>query len=414
MTTVATPAELEQLDATDPLAPVRERFTLPDGVIYLDGNSLGALPRATAERLSQVVHAEWGRDLITSWNANGWFTAPQRVGGKIAALVGAAPHEVLVADSTSVNLFKAIVAALALRPGRRTVLSEPGNFPTDLYMIESALRTLGAGYRLHLVERTALADAMDDDTALVLLTHVHYKTAEQFDMAAITQAAHRVGALTCWDLSHSAGAVPVDLRAATADFAVGCGYKYLNGGPGAPAFLFVAERHQDAAQSPLGGWMGHAQPFAFDDAYAPAPGITRFACGTPPILSLAALECGVDELLAVDRAALFAKGRSLVALFAERVLAGTAADGVSLVGPPPDHPRGSHVSFAHAHAYEIVQALIARGVIGDFRAPDVMRFGITPLYLGWGDVARAADAVVEVVLSGAWRDPRFAARQAVT
>ena len=274
--------EIAALDASDPLASFRARFALPDGVIYLDGNSLGALPRATAERLQAVVREEWGEGLIRSWNSADWFHAPRRVGGKLAGLIGARPHEVVVADSTSVNLYKLIIAALRARPGRRTVLSEPGNFPTDLYMIESALRTLGDGHRLSLVPREALASAIDDDTALLLLTHVHYKTADVWDMPALTQAAHARGAMVLWDLSHSAGAVEVDLNGAGADLAVGCGYKFLNGGPGAPAFLFVAERHLGTLETPLGGWMGHARPFDFVDGYEAGPGIVRFQCGTRP------------------------------------------------------------------------------------------------------------------------------------
>jgi kynureninase len=402
------------LDASDPLQPLRARFALPDGVVYLDGNSLGALPRATAGRLAEVVQREWGDDLITSWNRHDWIGTPARVGGKIARLIGAAAHEVTVADSTSVNLYKLVVAALEARPDRRTVLSEPGNFPTDLYMIESALRTLGRGHTLRLADRDALVNAIDDDTALVLLTHVHYKTAAMYDMTAVTAAAHARGALMCWDLSHSVGAVPLDLNAARADLATGCGYKFLNGGPGAPAFLFVAERHHDTLQSPLGGWMGHARPFAFEDAYAPAPGIARFLCGTPSILACAALEVGVDLHLEVSPDLLAAKSRALAARFRHGVAERAAEYGVEAVGPEAHEPRGSHVSFRHPDAYAIVQALIARGVIGDFRAPDIMRFGLTPLYLRYADIDHALDALVDVLATGAWRDPAFQVRAAVT
>ncbi|MEP7384262.1 MAG: kynureninase [Gemmatimonadota bacterium] len=404
----------EALDAGDPLRGFREQFAIDPEVVYLDGNSLGALPRATAHRLAAVVGTEWGTGLIRSWNTHDWFNAPRRVGGKIARLVGAAPHEVVVTDSVSVNLFKLIVAALQARPGRRTVISEPGNFPTDLYMIESALRTLSDGHQLRLVARDALDAAIDDDTALVLLTHVHYKTADVFDMAAVTRRAHDSGALVLWDLSHSVGAVPVDLGAAGADLAVGCGYKFLNGGPGAPAFLYVAERHQSDLQSPLGGWMGHARPFDFVDGYEPASGISRFLCGTPSILALSALETGVDLHLQADMAQVAEKSRALAARFIALVGERCAGFGIALVGPPPGAPRGSHVSLRHPHAFEIVQALIARQVIGDFRAPDVMRFGLTPLYLRFADIDRAVAALGEVLEGEVWRDARYQVRAAVT
>lgn len=407
-------APAAELDARDPLRDFRDAFVLDPSLVYLDGNSLGALPRATAGRLRDVVEREWGEGLIRSWNTNDWFVAPRRVGAKIARLVGAESHEVIVTDSVSVNLFKLIVAALQSRPGRHTVISEPGNFPTDLYMIESAIRTLGDGRRLQLVERDALDQAIDDDTALVLLTHVHYKTADVYDMEGVTRRAHERGALVLWDLSHSVGAVPVDLGGAGADLAVGCGYKFLNGGPGAPAFLFVAERLHDTLQSPLGGWMGHARPFDFVDGYEPAAGITRFLCGTPSILALAALETGVDLHLRADPAQVVAKSRALAERFIDLVAARCGTHGVSLVGPPRGAPRGSHVSFQHPEAFAIVQALIARNVIGDFRAPDVMRFGITPLYLRYADIDRAVDALGEVMDSGAWRDARFQVRGAVT
>ena len=402
------------LDAADPLASYRERFFLPDGITYLDGNSLGALPRATPARVQAVMQEEWGTGLIRSWNSADWIGAPQRVGGKIARIVGAQPHEVVVADSTSVNLSKLIMAVLAAAPNRTTVLSEPGNFPTDLYMVESALATVGGGRRLQLAEREQLVQQITDDTALVLLTHVHYKTADVYDMQALTAAAHAKGALVLWDLSHSVGAVPLALNACNADLAVGCGYKFLNGGPGAPAFLFVAERHHDTLVSPLGGWMGHARPFAFVDAYEPAPGIARFLCGTPPILSLAALESGVDIHLEVDMQVVSRKAQALAELFMELVSARCGAYGVSLVGPPSGAPRGSHVSFRHPEGYAIMQALIARGVIGDFRAPDIMRFGLTPLYLRFADVVHAVSTLEDVLRTESWRAPEFQVRQAVT
>jgi kynureninase len=407
-------ADVAALDAADPLAAFRERFALPQGVIYLDGNSLGALPKATPARVQQVMHEEWGTGLIRSWNSADWIRAPQRVGGKIASLIGAAAHEVVVADSTSVNCYKLIMAALAAQPGRTTVLSEPGNFPTDLYMIESAIAARGGGHRLALAPRESLVSQIDEHTALVLLTHVHYKTADLWDMAAVTAAAQAKGALVLWDLSHSVGAVPVDLRGANADLAVGCGYKFLNGGPGAPAFLFVAERHHASLMSPLGGWLGHARPFDFVDHYEPAPGVARFLCGTPPILAVAALECGVDLHRETTMPALAAKSQALASLFIALVTERCASYGVELVGPPPGAPRGSHVSFRHPHGYAIMQALIARGVIGDFRAPDIMRFGLTPLYLRYADIAAAVDVLEDVLRTEAWRAPEYQVRQAVT
>jgi kynureninase len=411
---VVSASSIAALDAADPLASYRDRFQLPEGVIYLDGNSLGALPRQTAERVQAVMQHEWGTGLIRSWNSADWIGAPQRVGGKIARLVGAQAHEVVVADSTSVNLSKLIMAVLSARPERTVVLSEPGNFPTDLYMVESALATLGGGRRLQLAPRDLIAEQITEDTALVLLTHVHYKTADVYDMAAMTAAAHAKGALVLWDLSHSVGAVPLALNDCGADLAVGCGYKFLNGGPGAPAFLFVAERHHDSLVSPLGGWMGHARPFAFVDHYEPAAGISRFLCGTPPILAVAALESGVDLHLEVDLQVVAKKSHALAALFIELVAARCAPYGVSLVGPPPGAPRGSHVSFRHPEGYAIMQALIARGVIGDFRAPDIMRFGLTPLYLRFADVAQAVDILEDVLRTESWRAPEYQVRQAVT
>jgi kynureninase len=407
-------ADVAALDAADPLAPFRARFALPDDVIYLDGNSLGALPRDTPSRVASVMHDEWGTGLIRSWNSADWIGAPQRVGGKVARLIGAQAHEVVVADSTSVNLHKLIVAALEARPDRHVVLSEPGNFPTDLYMAQTATRLFGNGRRLEVASRDTLVDQITTETALVLLTHVHYKTADLFDMAAVTAAAHAKGALVLWDLSHSVGAVPLDLNGCGADLAVGCGYKFLNGGPGAPAFLYVAERHHAALRSPLGGWMGHARPFAFVDDYEPAPGIARFLCGTPPILAVAALESGVDLHLEVDMQVVATKSRALAQLFIDRVESQCAAYGVTLVGPPRGAPRGSHVSFRHDQGYAIMQALIARGVIGDFRAPDIMRFGLTPLYLRYADVANAADLMAEVLRTEAWRADEYQVRHAVT
>lgn len=398
------------LDAADPLASYRERFTLPEGVIYLDGNSLGALPTATPGRLAEVVGGEWGDGLIRSWNDADWIRLPQTIGAKIAQLIGAEPHEVIAADSTSVNLFKLIAAALQMRCSRTVILSEPGNFPTDLYMI-AGLEAQGLATR-RLAERDKIADALDEDVALLLLTHVHYKTGALHDMAALTRAAHEAGALVLWDLSHSAGALPVDLGRCEADFAVGCGYKYLCGGPGAPAFAFVAERHHDALAQPLTGWMGHTAPFAFTDDYAPAPGIDRLLCGTPPILGLAALEVGVDLIAGIGVERLYAKSQALSEFF--RASLDDHDLNLDLTSPADPAQRGSQLSFRHPDAYAVCQALIARGVIGDFRDPDILRLGFAPAYLRFEDMAEAARHLAEVLATGEWQAERFQTRSAVT
>ena len=401
--------DLEALDATDPLARFRDLFTLPKGVIYLDGNSLGALPRATAPRVAEVIAQEWGHGLIRSWNDAGWIDMAARVADKIARVIGAPPGTVAVGDSTSVNLFKLLAAALRLRPGRRVILSERANFPTDLYVAEGLAALLAQGHELRLVD--AVPPAFDPDVAVVMLTHVNYRTGGMHDMAAVTRAAHEAGALMLWDLAHSAGAVPLDLAAADADFAVGCGYKYLNGGPGAPAFLHVAERLHATARFPITGWLGHADPFAFEPAYRPAPGIAATVVGTPSILALAALEVGLDIGLQVPMHAIRAKSQRQTEIFAALVAEQCPGMGFTLVSPPE---RGSQISFAHEHAHAIMQALIARDIIGDFRAPDILRFGFTPLYVGFAELWDAVRTLREVMLSRAWDTERFRARQKVT
>ncbi|HEX8623178.1 MAG TPA: kynureninase [Allosphingosinicella sp.] len=406
---MVTLAEARALDRADPLRPVRDRFVLPEGVIYLDGNSLGALPRAAIGRQKALVEEEWGSELIRSWNTRGWIEAPQRIGAKIAPLIGARPNEVIVADSTSVNLFKLIVAAAALSD-RPALLTEAGNFHTDLHIASGAAELTGLD--LDIAPRDRIETRIGRDTNLLLLTHVHYKSADRFDMAAVTARAKAAGALTLWDLSHSAGAVPLDLNRDGAELAVGCGYKYLNGGPGAPAFLFVAERLQDRLLSPLRGWMGHAEPFAFTDDYRPAPGIDRFLAGTPPMLSLAALESGVESFEGVSMEAVWAKSVALFDLFAD--LAGEHCPDLACISPREPERRGSHISFHHPNAFELCQALIADGVIGDFRAPDVVRFGLTPLYLGFEDVWEAVRRMRAILDTGRWREPRFAVRGKVT
>jgi kynureninase len=411
---MTTETDIAALDAKDPLALQRGKFRLPDGVIYLDGNSLGALPIAVIERVEKVVREEWGEGLIRSWNTHDWIGLPARVGAKIAGLVGAAPDEVIAADSTSVNLFKLITAAMRLRPDRSDVVSELGNFPTDLYMIEGAGWFSEGRHRLRGCAPADLVAAIDDKTALVVLSQVHYKTGTLWDMAAVTRAAHDAGALVLWDLSHSAGALAVDLDGAGADFAVGCGYKYLNGGPGAPAFLFVASRHQAEARSPLSGWMGHAQPFAFTDDYQPGQGIRRFLCGTPGVIGMSALDAALDVMTAVDMPAIVRKSRALGDLFISLVEERCAGLGLDLACPRDASRRGSQVSFRHPHGYEIMQALIESGVIGDFRAPDILRFGFAPLYIRYADVWKAVAILREILATGSWQAPRFAVRNAVT
>ncbi len=401
-------------DQADPLAATRDAFSLPPGVIYLDGNSLGAMPKATAARVTDLVTRQWGTDLIRSWNTHDWIGAAARIGAKIAPLVGANTDEVIVADSTSVNLFKLACGALSLRPGRRVILTEPGNFPTDLYILQGLERLLGGRAEVKVRDREDLPGAIDGDTAAVVLTHVHYKTGECWPMAEITARAHADGAVALWDLSHSAGALPVDLNAAEADLAVGCGYKYLNGGPGAPSFVFVARRWQNEIGTPLAGWMGHADPFAFGDDYQPAAGIRQQLCGTPGMLGLTALECGVDTFAGIDMSALAAKGRALGDTFIALVESRCTGDALTLASPRDAARRGSHVSFRHPMGYAIMQALIARGVIGDFRAPDILRFGFTPLYLSFAEVWDAVEILREVLDSGVYLEPRFSERSAVT
>jgi kynureninase len=405
--------EARRLDAVDAIANVRAAFALSPGEVYLDGNSLGAMPRSVPERVADVVSNEWGRDLIRSWNSADWIGAPQRVGGKIARLIGAKPHEVVAADSTSVNLFKLLSAAIVDRPERKIILAEPGNFPTDLYIAQGVAANC-VGIELRTVPRDDIAAAIDEDVAVVMLTDVHYRTGERFDMAAITRAAHDKGALALWDLCHSAGAVTVDLNGCGADLAVGCGYKYLNGGPGAPAFMFVAERHQARLRSPLTGWMGHAQPFLFNDDYAAGQGIRRFLCGTPPIIGLSALEQAVDLLLDQDLATVFAKGQQLCSLFIDLVEDRCAGLGLTLATPRQQAIRGSHVSFTHDNGYPVMQALIARGVIGDFRAPDMLRFGLTPLYVSFEDVWRATEILRDILLHRSWDEETYRVRAEVT
>lgn len=420
-------AACQALDQNDPLRVLRELFELAPGLIYLDGNSLGALPCATAQRIEETIRLHWGRDLIKSWNSAGWFELPRRVGDKIAGLIGAEPGEVLAVDSTSINLYKALWAALQIStegaPEKKVVLSERSNFPTDLYIAQSLCAE--RGLILRLVESDELDHALDDQVAVLMLTHVNYRTGSMHDMSQWTARAHAQGALCVWDLAHSAGAVPVDLHEADADFAVGCGYKYLNGGPGAPAFVWVHPRHTDRCWQPLSGWWGHEAPFRFTPDYRPAPGIGRYQCGTQPILSLVALEAGLDTFLAAmplgGMSALRSKSLSLTDLFMQLVHERLQGHGFEVLTPVESSRRGSQVSLSTSEgAYAIVQALIDRGVIGDFRAgdgqayPDILRFGFCPLYLSHEDVWHAVDRLHAVVASGVWREARYARQHAVT
>jgi kynureninase len=403
--------EAQQCDTADPLAFARARFTLPDGIIYLDGNSLGALPAEAPAALQRTAEGQWGHDLITSWNKHGWIDWPKRIAARLSPIVGAKPNALLIADSTSVCLFKLLAAAVGARPGRRTVLTQQANFPTDLYVAQGLCDMLGL--KLETVPASEVTGSIDSDTAVVSLTHVDYRSAAIHDMAAINRAAHAAGALTLWDLSHSAGAIEIDLDGSGCDLAVGCGYKYLNGGPGAPAFIYVAERLQEELRSPLQGWMGHAEPFAFIDDFSPAKGMTRVLTGTPSILALAALEAGLATFDGIAMADVEAKAQALSNAFVDAVEA-RCGEELRLASPRDATRRGSHLIFAHPQGYAVLQALIERGVIGDFRAPDLIRFGFTPLYTRFADVVRAAQILGEILQSREWDDPRFHARARVT
>ena len=414
-------------DAQDPLRELRKLFTLPEGVIYLDGNSLGVMPVAAAARVAAAVTEEWGQGLIRSWNSAGWFELPQKLGNKVAHLIGAGQGEVVATDSTSINLYKVLSAALQIAgqdaPKRSKVVSERSNFPTDLYIAEALCKQ--RGYQLHLVDSERIEAALTEDTAVLMLTHVNYRTGAMHDMADLTAKAHAAGVLTVWDLAHSAGAVPVHLNAANADFAIGCGYKYLNGGPGAPAFVWVNPRHAERFWQPLAGWWGHAAPFEFTPDYRPAPGISRYLCGTQPILSMTALECGLDTFSAAQALggmeALRAKSLALTDLFIALVEERCAGHGLGLATPREHAKRGSQVCLTRKQgAYAIVQALIARGVIGDFRAgdagvhEDILRFGFTPLYTSYADTWNAVEHLRQVLVSGEWERPEFNQKHAVT
>ena len=404
--------KIAELDAEDPLASRRALFTLPEGVIYLDGNSLGALPASVPARMAEVIRQEWGTGLIRSWNDANWYPAPQRVGAQIAPLIGAQSDEVIVADSTSVNLFKVLVAALRMRPERQRIVGERGSFPTDVYVASGVAELMQA--ELVTVEPDAVLQAIDERTAVVSLTHVNYKSGRVYDMAAITRRAHEVGALIVWDLCHTAGAMPCDLNGCAADFAVGCGYKYFNGGPGAPAFVFVAKRHQEAIRQPITGWHGHAKPFEFTHDYAPGNGMDRMLVGTAPQLGLLSLEEALKVFNGIDMQQLRRKSERMTDLFIALVEQELANHGFGLATPRVSAERGSQVSLTHREGYAIMQALIARGVIGDFRAPNILRFGFAVLYLSFTDVWNAVAALKEVMDKELWKAPEYHQRKAVT
>ncbi len=404
-----------ELDRNDLLANKRREFSLPDQVIYLDGNSLGAMPLAARERSREVMDRQWGRDLVGSWNSHQWIDLPAKVGEKIAPLLGAAPGQVVCCDSTSVNLFKLLCCALEMRPGRRIVLSQKDNFPADLYMVQG-LGQLGQDglCDLEVTEDTDIEARLDESIAVLMLTHVNFRSGKLHDMRRLTELAHEKGILVIWDLAHSAGAVPLALDDWDVDFAVGCGYKYLNGGPGAPAFVYAASRHHGTISQPLSGWMGHASPFSFSGDYTPAPGVQRFLCGTPPILSMSVLDAALSVFDGVDLQDLRAKSISMGELFLQLVEENADLDRLRLVSPEASSERGSQLAFSHPQAFSICQALIERGVIADFRAPDVLRFGIAPLYLRYQDIWKAVQIMAEIMANETYRRERYSHAQKVT
>jgi kynureninase len=414
MTEITTRAQCEALDASDPLSGFRDKFVVPENTIYLDGNSLGLMPKSAESRLRHVLQTEWSQDLITSWNKHGWFNMPLVLGQRLSRLIGGGQGNVVIADTISVNLFKLLSAALAMRPDRKTILSDSGNFPSDLYVAQGLNTFLQGSHNLETVDPEAVENAIDHSVAVVMLTEIDYRTARKHDMKALIAKAHDHGALVIWDLSHSAGAIPVDLMGSSCDFAVGCTYKYLNAGPGAPAFLFVHPDHQKAALPALVGWWGHANPFAFDTKFEPAAGVARFQAGTQPILSLAALESALDIWDHVDMQQLHQKSKALCSLFVSLVEQNCGSYGLSLAGPRDFDQRGSHVSFHAQNGYAIMQALIARNVIGDFRNPDFMRFGFAPLYNSFTEVWDAAMTLHDVQKTNAWNHSEFQAKKFVT
>lgn len=404
----------QQLDREDSLATLRKEFFLPKGKINMDGNSLGSLPKATQKHLQKVVQEEWGKGMIASWSQAGWFEAPLRIGGKIAPLIGAKPTEVLVTDTTSINIYKALCAALSLNSERAIMLSEAGNFPTDLYMMQGITAFSKGQLQTKIVEPAAILEALNEEVAVLLLTHVHYKTAAIKDMKNITQKAHDKGVLVVWDLSHSVGSIELALNDCQVDFAVGCGYKFLNGGPGAPAFIYVAERHQQKALPILSGWMGHQDPFAFTDDYTPSSDIAKFRCGTPGILGMAALECGIDLFAQTSITELRQKAIRLSRLFINLMQQECSDYGFELASPKEDNLRAGHVAYRHSEGHGIYQAIKKKGIVSDFRTPDILRFGITPMYLSYQDIFEVVQSIKKVMETKAWDKPEYKTRAAIT
>lgn len=418
MTDLTTRDDCERADTRDPLRAFRDEFALPEGVLYLDGNSLGARPVAALSRAATVIDAEWGDGLIRSWNAAGWFERPTALGDTLAPLIGAGPGEVVLTDTLSINVFKALAAALHLQrdaPERRVIVSERDNFPSDLYIAEGIVEFTRQGYELRLIDDDLpLEQAVGADTAVVLLTHANYRTAALYDMPSVTRLAHERGAVMIWDLAHSAGAVPLDLTASGADFAVGCTYKYLNGGPGSPAFLWANPSRTHNAQQPLSGWWSHARPFAMETGFESDPGIRRYLCGTQPMVSLSLVECGLEIAARADMDLVRAKSLALTDLFIELVEARCGHHPLRLITPREHDRRGSHVSFEHPEGYAVMRALIERGVIGDYREPEVLRFGVTPLYLGYADIWDAVEILRDILDTRSWDREEFHTRAAVT
>lgn len=406
--------EVKALDAADVLAEKRGEFSIPEGVIYLDGNSLGVLPTAVKERMATTVAEEWGNSLIRAWNTHSWMDLPERVGAKIGKLVGADEDALVAVDTTSLNVAKAVSAGLSLNPERKVILSDNGNFPTDLYMAQGVADLLKQGHELKIVDPEAVYDALDETIAVMMITQVDYRTGRRHGMKKLTERAHEVGAIAMWDLCHSAGAFDVDLKGCNVDLAVGCTYKYLNGGPGSPAFIYVAPRHQDNIAPMLTGWIGHKAPFAFDLGYEPAAGVKRMNVGTPPVLALSALDTALDVWADVDMKELRKKSVGLCELFITEVEARCSEFGLKLASPRDESIRGSQVSFHCPEGYAVMQALIAHGVIGDFRAPDVIRFGFTPLYISYQDVLNAAEVLERVLREDLWRNPAYSKKEKVT
>jgi kynureninase len=410
----ASRADCERLDRDDPIRAFRDRFRLPPGVIYLDGNSLGALPKAAARRVAEVVDVEWGEHLVDGWLKDNWMGLSEVLGDKVAKLIGADPGEVIVVDTTSINVHKVIAAAMLMRPDRRTLLTDSGNFPTDVYMAQGLVEFLERQHRIKVVGEEEVAEAIDEDTAAVFLTQLNYRTGRLHDMARITRAAHAKGALAIWDLAHTAGCVPIELNRIQADFAVGCGYKYLNGGPGAPAFVFAPKRHHDKVRQPLTGWLGHANPFEFGLDYKPAKGIRQWRASSPPILGIVAMEAGIDDMIEFGVERVREKSLALTGLFMNLVDARLARHGFSIATPRAPGSRGSQVALRHKNGWPVMQALKARKVIGDFREPDIVRFGFAAPYVRFVDIWDAVDHLTQVMETGEWKKPEFQAKKWVT